>query len=140
MILGPGTDNPAIRSSLPPSYRGIPNSKSVAVPVIPAAIRSWISFNRASLPEPPFQMEVRGYVVGQTTSGDQYQTQQEVTYAEIIQETDVAPTAGDESASSSTTGDLTDGSTSSEDDTSTGNDGLDELADAIPTPTSNGDL
>lgn len=42
--------------------------------VLPPEVQSWIINNRNSMPEPPFQVEVRAYISGMTSSGDRLDT------------------------------------------------------------------
>lgn len=44
------------------------------IPIVPAEVTAWISFNRGSLPETPFLLQVVGSVTGVTSSGNVIET------------------------------------------------------------------
>lgn len=71
LLLGPG--DPSINSTtsdLPPQFDSVEPNGSVTFPAITNGVRTFLAFNRVSLPELPFEMEVTAIVRGVTTSGD----------------------------------------------------------------------
>lgn len=52
------------------------NSSSAEFSILPATVKKWMVFNRDSLPNPPFQMEMIVYACGTTSSGDELCTNQ----------------------------------------------------------------
>lgn len=112
-----GGRNP-IGSSLPPSFAGLCNRAYAQAYVIPASIREWINFNRDSLPEPPFMLEVTARISGVSTSGDRFETQPATIPVSIVEEILITPTEGGDTGTngltdgSTTDGSTTDGSTS----------------------------
>ncbi|MCO6429280.1 MAG: hypothetical protein J5J00_00340 [Deltaproteobacteria bacterium] len=76
--------------------------------VVPAEVRTWMLLNRQSLPEPPFTMEVRGFVTGITSAGDRFDTN-EVNY--LVQFTPDIIINGGTSGSTGGTDGGTDGGT-----------------------------
>jgi hypothetical protein len=89
-----GGRNP-VGSSLPPSFAGLCNRAFAQAYVIPASIREWINFNRDSLPEPPFMLEVTARISGLSTSGDRFETQPASLPVSVVDEILITPTEGD---------------------------------------------
>jgi hypothetical protein len=69
---GEGTNPPD--STLPGSLEGVENRAMLSFPYVPVSIREWLSLNRNSLPEPPFEMTVVATVTGVTSAGDRIET------------------------------------------------------------------
>jgi hypothetical protein len=94
--------NPGLRkpgfTSLPPSMYNICNRALAQITVIPAAIREWLNFNRDSLPEAPFAMEVTIRVTGLSSSGDRIDTNDGTFPFQVLPETYVVPTDGEPTA------------------------------------------
>lgn len=53
---------------------GAPGLLCATVTVVPPQIISWMSLNRASIPEPPFMLIARGQVTGTSSAGDVFTT------------------------------------------------------------------
>lgn len=98
-VVNPTTQNPGLRrpgfTSLPPSMYNICNRALAQITVIPAAVREWLNFNRDSLPEAPFAMEVTIRVTGLSSSGDRIETNDGTFAFEVLPETYVVPTDGE---------------------------------------------
>jgi hypothetical protein len=96
------TQSPGLRkpnyTSLPPSMYNICNRALAQITVIPAAVREWLNFNRDSLPEAPFAMEVTIRVTGLSSSGDRIDTNDGTFAFEVLPETYVVPTDGEPTA------------------------------------------
>lgn len=88
-----GGRNPA-GGALPPTFTGTCNRVFSQAVVIPASIREWLNFNRDSLPEPPFMMEVVGRASGISSAGDRIETQPMSLPITIVEEIFVTPTEG----------------------------------------------
>ena len=103
-------DNDSIRrpggTSLPPGFSA-GNPLYSVVPIVPFSIVEWVNFNRSSLPEPPFLMEVRTRITGLTSSGDRLETNTETLGVTVLPETFVAPTDGTASETPSSDGSAT---------------------------------
>lgn len=97
-----GTQSPGLRkpnyTSLPPSMYNICNRALAQITVIPAAVREWLNFNRDSLPEAPFAMEVTIRVTGLSSSGNRIDTNDGTFSFEVLPETYVVPTNGEATA------------------------------------------
>jgi hypothetical protein len=95
-----GAPSPGLRrplfTSLPPSFSNLCNRALAQVTIIPPAIREWLNFNRDLLPEPPFKMEVTLRLNGLSSSGNRYDTNDATFDFDILPETYVEPTTGDE--------------------------------------------
>ena len=91
---GDTTDTDAFDSSLPNSFAGTCNRSYIQVPVIHPDVRTWMNFNRTSLPEPPFTMSATVYVSGLSSSGNRFHTQQEVLAIDITPDNVIPPTVG----------------------------------------------
>ena len=98
-----GGRNPA-GGALPPSFAGTCNRVFAQAVVIPASIREWINFNRDSLPEPPFMMEVVGRMSGISSAGDRFETQPMSLPITIVEEIFVTPTEGTDGTDTGTDG------------------------------------
>lgn len=89
-----------VDSSLPEGFTGgagglpICNQSFPEVQILPAQIRSYLSLNRASFPELPFDLFLTASVVGITSAGDTIETNQESLVIRITPETIVPPTDG----------------------------------------------
>ncbi len=94
---GPGLRRPLF-TSLPPSFSNLCNRALAQVTIIPSAIREWLNFNRGLLPEAPFKMEVTIRLNGVSSSGNRYDTNDTTLDFDILPETYVEPTTGEESA------------------------------------------
>ncbi|HMO01578.1 MAG TPA: hypothetical protein PKD37_05475 [Oligoflexia bacterium] len=98
----PGADSQPPSTSVAAAVR-IPQAQSAeagslgctVVFVIPAEIKSWISLNRASLPEPPFTLEVDGYIRGVTAAGDVLETNSNILTVQVTPEILIPPTPGE---------------------------------------------
>lgn len=125
-------------SSLPPGLNGggnVPSANVVSATLLPASIRAWLSLNRASLPEPPFHMEITGVVSGVTTAGDRLETNSQTILAEIVPETVVEPTEGSTTGTDGSTGTDTGAFTDGSSDTTSADDtGVTDLGGIFPTP------
>lgn len=92
-----GTDlRRPIVTSLPPALKNICNRALTQVTIIPPAVREWLNFNRDSLPEAPYKLEVTIRVSGLTSSGDRLDTNDGTFEFDILPETFVEPTNGSE--------------------------------------------
>lgn len=99
-----GTDlRKPIATSLPPALQNICNRALTQVTIIPPAIREWLNFNRDSLPEAPYKLEVTIRVSGLTSSGDRLETNDGTFEFDILPETFVEPTDGLETPATSET-------------------------------------
>jgi hypothetical protein len=93
--VSPGLRRPLF-TSLPPSFSNLCNRALAQVTVIPSTIREWLNFHRDLLPEAPFKMEVTLRVNGISSSGNRYDTNDATLDFDILPETYVEPTTGDE--------------------------------------------
>jgi len=104
---GGQAQNPGLRkpshTSLPPSLSNVCNRALAQVTVIPSAVREWLNFNRDLLPEAPFKIEITVRVSGLTSSGDRVETNDGTFDFEVLPETYVVPTSGDETPAATTT-------------------------------------
>lgn len=85
-------------STLPESLVGstnVPNFICSDVPIVPAQVVEFINFNRASLPEPPYQMNVRVRVTGETSSGSRLETNNLDFTVDVTPDNIIAPTPGE---------------------------------------------
>lgn len=74
LLLGPGSAaDPNAISDLPDGFNTEP-TKSASFPAVTNAVRTFLAFNRTSLPELPFEMEITAVVRGVTTAGDVLET------------------------------------------------------------------
>lgn len=85
-------------TSLPPAMYNICNRALAQITVIPAAVREWLNFNRDSLPEAPFAMEVTIRVTGLSSSGNRIDTNDGTFAFQVLPETYVVPTDGEATA------------------------------------------
>jgi len=82
-------------SSLPNSaFLGIGSCAIAEFRLIPAQIRSWISLNRNSLPEAPFDLFVTVTAEGESTSGQRYTTNDETIVVDITPDVSIAYAGG----------------------------------------------
>lgn len=100
---GLGTRQPVI-TALPPSFSSGCNKGYSAVAIVPAAVREWLNFNRGSLPEPPYSMEVYATVTGLSSSGDRIDTNTQGIEVDVLPEVFIS--GADESSSTSVTGEV----------------------------------
>ena len=64
------------------------------IPIVPPEITAWISFNRNSLPEPPFLLAIKGTVTGITAAGDVLTTNETDFGVNITTDNNIPPSAG----------------------------------------------
>ncbi len=85
-------------SSLPDSFGndGICNVGFSEFLLLPSSVRTFLSFNRGSLPEPPFDMLVTVRASGQTSAGDRLTSNPETIFVTILPETVIEPTQAEE--------------------------------------------
>lgn len=130
-------------TSLPPTFNQVCNRAFASVPIIPAPVREWMSFNVNQLPEPPYDLEVVVSLTGLSSGGNRYDTNEGLFTISVIPEIQVIPPTPSSTTSTDTgTADAT-SDTSNATDTSTlsvreGADeaeaqGLDELESAFET-------
>lgn len=62
---------------------------------VPSEILSYLSFNRASLPELPYKMRVEISVSGIGSAGDEYMTNPLDLYVEVLEDNIITPTTSD---------------------------------------------
>jgi len=81
-------------SSLPESFadEGACNTGFSEFLLLPSSVRTFLSFNRSSLPEPPFDMLVTVRASGQTSAGDRLTSNPETIFVTILPETVIEPT------------------------------------------------
>lgn len=89
-------------TSLPPSFSNVCNQAYAQTLLVPAAVREWMNFNRESLPEPPFSMEVYVTVSGLSSGGNRIDTNTAAMAIEVLPEVYVAPTAGSDTTTPDT--------------------------------------
>jgi hypothetical protein len=70
---------------------GLGEQASIPFKIVPSEIRSWISLNRGSLPEPPFSMEISFEVEGITSAGDLLVTNKAYVLAEVLNDVVINP-------------------------------------------------
>jgi hypothetical protein len=75
VTLGPGPSE--IDTSLPTGLEEAPNCSVVELDAFPQAVRAWMSFNRNSLPEAPYEVIVTVNAEGQASGGNRLTTNQE---------------------------------------------------------------
>jgi hypothetical protein len=73
------------------------------VAIVPAAVREWLNFNRISLPEPPYSMEVYATVSGLSSSGNRISTNTSGIQVDVLPEVFIS--GSDEASTTSVTGD-----------------------------------
>jgi hypothetical protein len=117
IVLGPSSLDPNHPTTLPPGYN-VGATGNAQVPVLPFEVRTWMAFNKARLPEPPFALDVTAFATGITTAGDRLDTNQGLLTITITPEITIPPSSGDgsggsgsSSSSGAATGDGSDGST-----------------------------
>ena len=64
---------------------------TVPVNLVPQATRAWLSENRASLPNPPFSMDITVTVSGITSAGDQLVSNQALIQANVTNDLPINP-------------------------------------------------
>ncbi|MCB0352085.1 MAG: hypothetical protein KDD64_01125 [Bdellovibrionales bacterium] len=79
-------------SSLPPGFSSVCNRGFGEIQVIPPAVRAFISLNRGSFPEPPFEMFVSARGSGITSGGNRIYTPEVTMGITITPETVIPPT------------------------------------------------
>lgn len=90
--IGAGSD---VDTSLPPgAFAGIGSCSIAEFGLIPPQIRSWISLNRTSLPEAPFDLFVTVTAEGESTSGQRYTTNEETIVVLITPDVSIAYAGG----------------------------------------------
>lgn len=90
--IGAGSD---VDTSLPPgAFAGIGSCSIAEFGLIPAQIRSWISLNRTSLPEAPFDLFVTVSAEGESTSGQRYTTNEETIVVLVTPDVSIAYAGG----------------------------------------------
>ena len=89
-LLGPGAED--VQSSLPVDFTSLPNCVVITTPVLPPAVRTWISLNRQNLPEAPFEMLAFITSRGQATGGDVLDTNTRVLSMLITPDVQIPPT------------------------------------------------
>lgn len=124
-IVGPTSGNSGGEfnqdGSLPGSFDSLGSTTFTQVSVITADIRSFINFNRESMPELPFNMIVTSYVKGITSAGVEVSTNK--SYIEVLFTPDVVITPSQDTGSTAnSTSSSTDSSasTSSQDSSTAG--------------------
>jgi hypothetical protein len=63
--------------------------------IVPAEIRQWLVLNRNFLPEPPFSMEVDGYVTAISQAGDRFDTNEVKFLVQITPDVEIPPAGAD---------------------------------------------
>jgi len=92
-----GADESPFDSSLPPGFDGETCSRAyVSFPIVPAAVRTWVFFNRMSLPEPPFIMVATVQVTGTSSAGDRYTTNEAVYNIYFTPDVVIPPSVGED--------------------------------------------
>ncbi len=93
VVLGPDTDT----GETPTTGNQILSKRALPVNLVPQATRSWLSENRASLPNPPFSMDITVTVSGITSAGDQLVSNQALIQANVTNDLPINPgdTPGD---------------------------------------------
>lgn len=90
-----GTTDSGVDTSLPPgAFAGIGSCSISEFGLIPAQIASWISLNRSSLPEAPFDMFVTVTAEGESTSGQRYTTNEETIVVLMTPDVSIAYAGG----------------------------------------------
>lgn len=85
----------SVNTSLPPgAFAGIGSCSIAEFGLIPPQIRSWISLNRTSLPEAPFDLFVTVTAEGESTSGQRYTTNEETIVVFITPDVSIAYAGG----------------------------------------------
>lgn len=95
-------------SSLPPGF-DFPNEVRLGVFILPPDIISWLSLNRASLPELPYLIRVNTYVRGITTSGNAIDSNLLSYPVDVVIDNEVPPTDGGDEEGSEGEGEASDG-------------------------------
>jgi hypothetical protein len=83
-------------SSLPESHNSGEVISYSGIPVITAAVRSYLNLNRTQLPELPFVMIVRSYAVGITSAGRSLTSNDVETQIYFTEDVAIPPTSGEE--------------------------------------------
>lgn len=110
------TGRTPVNGALPPVYNTQCSRGFAQTIVITPAVREWLNFNRESLPEPPFQMEVRTVLSGMSSSGRRYETNPDTLYVSVFTELPaVTPSSGDEDSAGLTDGTVESGGLTSAD-------------------------
>ncbi|MCB0320532.1 MAG: hypothetical protein KDD60_06350 [Bdellovibrionales bacterium] len=94
-LLGPGSTLPAgVQSSLPSGLEGQGVCLATVIFPIPPQISTWMSLNRSSLPEPPFDMFVTASARAQSSAGDVFYSNQATLPVYVTPDTVIIPAAG----------------------------------------------
>ena len=89
-VLDPITDGTTTGGTTGLSATGI----NIGAQLLPPQILEWMNLNRASLPEPPFQMEGTYYVSGITTAGDRLDSNTVNLAFFVTEDNIIGPTSG----------------------------------------------
>jgi hypothetical protein len=84
----------AVGSSLPDPLKTGKNVKYIQIAVLPPQVRTWISLQRESLPEAPFDIEATVFAHGVTSAGDQVDTNEGGLRIRILPDDVIPPTVG----------------------------------------------
>lgn len=88
-------DEGVVDTSLPVGgYLSVPECSIVPLGIVPPQIRSWISLNRSSLPEAPFDLFVTVTAEGESTSGQRYTTNEETIVVLVTPDVSIAYAGG----------------------------------------------
>lgn len=104
-VIGPGSDiepegttqtNSAStrKGTIPTGALSIANRVVAPIIVVPSETRSWMALNRASLPEPPFNMVITASVTGVTSAGDRMESNPLSINGEVTSDLVIVPTDG----------------------------------------------
>ncbi|MBX7143743.1 MAG: hypothetical protein K1X79_04780 [Oligoflexia bacterium] len=91
----------ACTSSLPAGYLNLSSRAFATIAVVPASIRQWMILNKASLPEPPFNMIVSATIGGVSTAGDRFESNEGELTAQVTPDIVISPSTGGSSSSGS---------------------------------------
>lgn len=124
LVLGPASQSreaDCTNGSIPSSFN-FPSTNLANQFVVPPDTMEWINLNRASLPEPPFTMTVHASVVGITTAGDQFTSNELDFFVELTPDNVIPPTQGTGDQGDQSGAATGDGAVTSDGDTSTNTD------------------
>jgi hypothetical protein len=89
LVLGPVTSTSGDDTTT--DTNAIDSRGAVPVNLVPQATRAWLSENRASLPNPPFSMDITVTVSGVTSAGDQLVSNQALIQANVTNDLPINP-------------------------------------------------
>lgn len=70
---------------------GEPGEGCIGTFIVPAEVRQWLNLNKNFLPEPPYTMEIRGFVTGISSAGDRFDSNEVKIFVQIVPDIVITP-------------------------------------------------